>query len=107
MAMLTRGMSDDTAVKVLSRAVGFDHPFRPLLPCRRRSKATRARIFTYACSAEGLNGGADADKDGYVRDPGTRQLRPKTGYRCLPNRSSATSSSRPLPSKASLSLSSE
>ena len=65
-AMLARGMSEDTAMKVLSRAVGST-----IL-----SAATSAQealegykghgLFTYVL-AEGIQGKADKDKDGFVK----------------------------------------
>ena len=65
-AMLTRGMSDDTAVKVLSRAVGSTILSAASSVQEALEGYQGHGLFTYVL-AEGLNGGADADKDGYVK----------------------------------------
>lgn len=65
-AMLTRGMSDDTAVKVLSRAVGSTILSAASSVQEALEGYQGHGLFTYVL-AEGLRGGADADKDGYVK----------------------------------------
>lgn len=66
MAMLTRGMSEDTAFKVLSRAVGSTI----LSAANSQQEALEGYrdhgLFTYVLS-EGLQGRADLDKDGFVK----------------------------------------
>ena len=65
-ALLTRGLSEDTAVKVLSRSVGVT------ILCAAKSNQEALEgyndhgLFTYVLS-EGLSGKADYDKDGYVK----------------------------------------
>jgi hypothetical protein len=65
-AMLTRGMSEDTAVKVLSRAIGTTI----LSAATSQQEALEGYkdhgLFTYVI-AQGLSGKADADKDGFVK----------------------------------------
>lgn len=65
-AMLTRGMSEDTAFKVLSRAVGSTI----LSAANSQQEALEGYrghgLFTYVLS-EGLQGKADLDKDGFVK----------------------------------------
>ena len=65
-AMLTRGMSEDTAFKVLSRAVGSTI----LSAANSQQEALEGYrdhgLFTYVLS-EGLKGNADMDKDGFVK----------------------------------------
>ena len=65
-AMLTRGMSEDTAFKVLSRAVGST----VLSAANSQQEALEGYrghgLFTYVLS-DGLQGKADADKDGFVK----------------------------------------
>lgn len=65
-AMLTRGMSEDTAFKVLSRAVGST----VLSAANSQQEALEGYrghgLFTYVIS-EGLQGKADLDKDGFVK----------------------------------------
>ena len=65
-AMLTRGMSEDTAFKVLSRAVGSTI----LSAANTQQEALEGYrghgLFTYVLS-EGLQGKADMDKDGFVK----------------------------------------
>lgn len=65
-AMLTRGLSDDTAVKVLSRAVGSTILSAASSVQEALEGYQGHGLFTYVL-AEGLRGGADADKDGYVK----------------------------------------
>ncbi len=65
-AMLTRGMSDDTAVKVLGRAVGSTILSAASSVQEALEGYQGHGLFTYVL-AEGLKGGADADKDGYVK----------------------------------------
>lgn len=66
MAMLTRGMSEDTAFKVLSRAVGSTI----LSAANSQQEALEGYrdhgLFTYVIS-EGLKGKADLDKDGFIK----------------------------------------
>ncbi|MFA5826188.1 MAG: caspase family protein, partial [Gallionellaceae bacterium] len=66
MAMLTRGMSEDTAFKVLSRAVGSTI----LSAANSQQEALEGYrdhgLFTYVIS-EGLQGKADLDKDGFIK----------------------------------------
>lgn len=65
-AMLTRGMSDDTAMKVLSRAVGST-VLAAATSVQEALEGYRGHgLFTWAI-VEGLNGAADADRDGYVK----------------------------------------
>jgi WD40 repeat protein len=65
-AMLTRGMSEDTAFKILSRAVGSTI----LSAANSQQEALEGYrdhgLFTYVLS-EGLQGKADMDKDGFVK----------------------------------------
>ena len=65
-AMLTRGMSEDTAFKVLSRAVGST----VLSAANSQQEALEGYrghgLFTYVLS-DGLRGKADLDKDGFVK----------------------------------------
>lgn len=65
-AMLTRGMSEDTVFKVLSRAVGSTI----LSAANSQQEALEGYrdhgLFTYVLS-EGLRGGADLDRDGFVK----------------------------------------
>lgn len=66
MAMLTRGMNEDTALKILSRAVGST----VLSASNSMQEALEGYkdhgLFTYVIT-EGLKGAADSDKDGYVK----------------------------------------
>jgi uncharacterized caspase-like protein len=66
MAMLTRDMSEDTAFKVLSRAVGSTI----LSAANSQQEALEGYrdhgLFTYVIS-EGLQGKADLDKDGFIK----------------------------------------
>jgi WD40 repeat protein len=65
-ALLTRGLSEDTAIKVLSRSVGVT----VLCAAKSNQEALEGYkdhgLFTYVLS-EGLSGKADYDKDGYVK----------------------------------------
>jgi len=65
-AMLTRGMSEDTAMKILSRAVGST----VLSAATSQQEAVEGYknhgLFTWVL-VQGLNGGADLDKDGFVK----------------------------------------
>ena len=65
-AMLTRGMSDDTAMKVLSRAVGSTVLSAATSVQEALEGYKDHGLFTYVI-AEGLNGAADADRDGFVK----------------------------------------
>lgn len=65
-AMLTRGMSDDTAMKILSRAVGSTVLSASTSVQEALEGYKGHGLFTYVI-VEGLNGKADADKDGYVK----------------------------------------
>lgn len=65
-AMLTRGMSDDTAMKVLSRAVGST-VLSAATSVQEAFEGYKGHgLFTYVI-VEGLNGAADADHDGFVK----------------------------------------
>jgi WD40 repeat protein len=65
-ALLTRGLTEDTALRVLSRAVGVT----VLSAARTAQEALEGYrghgLFTYVV-ARGLRGEADADRDGYVK----------------------------------------
>lgn len=65
-AMLTRGMSDDTAMKVLSRAVGSTVLSAATSVQEALEGYKDHGLFTYVIAA-GLNGEADANKDGFVK----------------------------------------
>lgn len=65
-AMLTRGMSDDTAMKILSRAVGSTILSAASSVQEALEGYNNHGLFTYVL-AEGLKGAADTDKDGYVK----------------------------------------
>lgn len=65
-AMLTRGLSDDTAMKVLSRAVGSTVLSAATSVQEALEGYKGHGLFTYVI-VEGLNGAADADKDGFVK----------------------------------------
>lgn len=65
-AMLTRGMSDETAMKVLSRAVGSTVLSAATSVQEAMEGYKNHGLFTYVI-AEGLNGAADSDRDGYVK----------------------------------------
>ena len=66
MAMLTRGMSDDTAMKVLSRAVGSTVLSASTSVQEALEGYKGHGLFTYVVAA-GLNGDADTNADGYVK----------------------------------------
>ncbi len=65
-ALLTRGMSEDTAIKILSRAVGSTI----LSAATSQQQALEGHkghgLFTYVLT-EGLKGKADSNNDGYVK----------------------------------------
>lgn len=65
-AMLTRGMSEDTAMKVLSRAVGSTILMASTAVQEALEGYNGHGVFTYIVS-EGLNGKADSDKDGFIK----------------------------------------
>jgi WD40 repeat protein len=65
-AMLTRGMSDDTAMKVLSRAVGSTVLSAATSVQEALEGYKGHGLFTYVI-VEGLKGAADTDKDGFVK----------------------------------------
>lgn len=66
MALITRGLSQDTAVKILSRSVGVT------ILCSAKSDQEAIEgymnhgLFSYVL-AEGLSGKADYDKDGFIK----------------------------------------
>ena len=65
-AMLTRGMSEDTAMKVLSRAVGSTILSASSGVQEALEGYNGHGLFTYVLS-QGLSGKADYDKDGYIK----------------------------------------
>jgi hypothetical protein len=65
-AMMTRGMSEDTALKILSRAVGSTVISASNSVQEALEGYKGHGLFTWVL-AEGLMGAADADKDGFVR----------------------------------------
>lgn len=65
-AMLTRGMSEDTALKILSRAVGSTILSASSSLQEAVEGYKEHGLFTWVV-AEGLKGAADSDKDGYVK----------------------------------------
>lgn len=65
-AMLTRGMNEDTAMKVLSRAVGSTILMASTAVQQAIEGYQGHGLFTYVI-AEGLSGKADTDKDGFVK----------------------------------------
>lgn len=65
-AMLTRGMSEDTAMKVLSRAVGSTILSAATGLQEALEGYNQHGLFTYVLS-QGLSGKADSDKDGFVK----------------------------------------
>ncbi len=65
-AMLTRGMNEDTAMKVLSRAVGSTILSASTSVQQAIEGYQGHGLFTYVI-AEGLSGKADSDKDGFVK----------------------------------------
>lgn len=66
MAMLTRGMSEDTAMKVLSRAVGSTILSAASSVQEALEGYKNHGLFTWVV-VEGLKGAADADNDGFVK----------------------------------------
>jgi WD40 repeat protein len=69
-AMLTRGMSEDTAMKLLSRAVGSTI-FSAATSTQEALEGYKNHgLFTYVLS-EGLKGKADSNNDGFIK---TREL---------------------------------
>jgi len=66
LAMLTRGMSEDTAMKVLSRAVGSTILSASTSLQEAIEGYNNHGLFTYVVT-EGLKGKADADKDGFIK----------------------------------------
>jgi len=64
--MLTRGMSEDTAMKVLSRAVGSTILSASTSLQEAIEGYNNHGLFTYVVT-EGLKGKADADKDGFIK----------------------------------------
>lgn len=65
-AMLTRGMNEDTALKILSRAVGSTILSASNSVQEALEGYKNHGLFTWVV-AEGLRGAADSDKDGYVK----------------------------------------
>ena len=65
-AMMTRGMSDDTAMKVLSRAVGSTVLSASTSMQEALEGYKDHGLFTWVV-VQGLNGAADSDRDGYVK----------------------------------------
>lgn len=66
MAILTRGMSEETAVKILSKAVGSTI-ISASTSLQEALEGYRGHgLFTYVL-AEGLKGKADLDKDGFIK----------------------------------------
>lgn len=65
-AMLTRGMNEDTAMKVLSRAVGSTILMASTSVQQAIEGYQGHGLFTYVI-AEGLAGRADSDNDGFVK----------------------------------------
>lgn len=66
MAMLTRGMSEDTAMKVLSRAVGSTILSAASSVQEALEGYKNHGLFTWVV-VDGLNGAADTDRDGFVK----------------------------------------
>ncbi|RME62702.1 MAG: caspase family protein [Nitrospirae bacterium] len=65
-AMLTRGMSEETAVKILSRAVGSTIISASTSLQEALEGYQGHGLFTYVL-AEGLKGRADTDRDGFIK----------------------------------------
>jgi WD40 repeat protein len=65
-AILTRGLSDDTAMKILSRAVGSTILSAASSVQEALEGYMGHGLFTWVV-VEGLKGAADADKDGFVK----------------------------------------
>ncbi|MBL0144203.1 MAG: caspase family protein [Betaproteobacteria bacterium] len=66
MAMLTRGMNEETALKILSRAVGSTIISASTSMQQAVEGYKGHGLFTWVV-VEGLKGAADSDKDGYVK----------------------------------------
>ncbi len=66
MAMLTRGMSEETAVKILSKAVGSMIISASTSLQEALEGYQGHGLFTYVLT-EGLKGKADTDKDGFIK----------------------------------------
>lgn len=66
MAMLTRGMNEETALKILSRAVGSTIISASTSMQQAVEGYKGHGLFTWVV-VEGLKGAADGDKDGYVK----------------------------------------
>ncbi|WP_353683661.1 caspase family protein [Thermodesulfovibrio sp. 3907-1M] len=66
MAMLTRGMSEETAMKILSRAVGSTILSASTSLQEAMEGYQGHGLFTYVLT-EGLKGKADTDRDGFIR----------------------------------------
>ena len=65
-ALLTRGMSEDTAIKILSRAVGSTILSAATSQQQALEGYKEHGLFTYVLT-EGLKGKADSNNDGYVK----------------------------------------
>jgi uncharacterized caspase-like protein len=65
-AMLTRGMNEDTAIKILSRAVGSTILSASTSAQEAAEGYKGHGLFTYVL-AEGMNGKADKGKTGYIK----------------------------------------
>ncbi|MFB3925688.1 MAG: caspase domain-containing protein, partial [Syntrophales bacterium] len=65
-AMLTRGMSEETAIKILSRAVGSTILSASTSLQEAMEGYQGHGLFTYVL-VEGLKGRADTDRDGFIR----------------------------------------
>ena len=65
-ALLTRGMSEDTAMKILSRAVGSTILSAATSQQQALEGYKEHGLFTYVLT-EGLKGKADSNNDGYVK----------------------------------------
>lgn len=65
-AMLTRGMNNDTAMKILSRSMGTTILSAATSTQEALEGYKDHGVFTYVV-AKGLEGAADADKDGFVK----------------------------------------
>lgn len=65
-ALLTRGMNEDTAFKILSRAVGSTILSAATSQQEALEGYQNHGLFTWVL-AEGLNGAADLDKDGFIK----------------------------------------
>ncbi len=65
-ALLTRGMNEDTAFKILSRAVGSTILSAATSQQEALEGYQNHGLFTWVL-AEGLNGAADLDRDGFIK----------------------------------------